>query len=762
MRAPQKDDSIGKSRRLWVFLAGFGVLLLLASASPLVWEHYLKPTPTAFIVPPGREALVLSVFEEPCGSERCGENFSVRINHGWLELVPFVGTDAPWRMKVAPGPGFSCPGAFFEVRPGVFLDHPEDELSGIGALVREIASNRDRIGESIWTRIPVVQGERIDGLVPESEQWSGSELVQSLIVFCLNAPITGQSLTSYLLVLFLLGWGLWTIVTRSRNRGTRPASPEERGWFPATMILILAFLLAAGLFPDKVSIHDHNSFVGRSDCAWRWSCDSSPYSEAWLPPTYHVYGLLLHLVPQTVLARSALSIALSAAMLLLLQALVSSLFLLYGDRASARSAGFWAMAVLAANPLFLRLAAADSFWPFSLACLLAAGLVLVKSPDSRAPLVDLVAAAALLYFAVMGNYVSAVWASLLVIAPLAWSSRLFPGVPWRRRLLAIGVFGLVFAALAVPGLLTMFLKTFAGPTSVAATDGMLKGTMVDIWLNQVFLSRSTASPLAIVFFPVGLVVLSLRPRLALPVLWAYAVSHTFLGRDQLLADMEPTNLLHFFPSIIFSGFLIGAGMGRISALIPGRRYQVAIQALFGLALLGSIPLQTRGLELFKTRQVLEQELLDLSLRFPELPEHDLLVIPPHSQKNIGGISAADAGDPVEAYFPEVEYEQAMDDLGRQVPRPMALSDFLEMGPSGRNLFYLSSTYFTFLQVELPAMPASMERPLLERVRHDCSLEPVLTWRMGTWNHPARFMRVTGDRLEEVEVGFYWISCPGKP
>lgn len=161
--------------------------------------------------------------------------------------------------------------------------------------------------------------------------------------------------------------------------------------------------------------------------------------------------------------------------------------------------------------------------------------------------------------------------------------------------------------------------------------------------------------------------------------------------------------------------------------------------------------------------VVQRELVALSRAFELLPSHDLLIVPPLIQRRSEGVAIE--SDPVEAVFPAGEYGHVMSSRGIQPGRIIDLESWL--GAFARNtapppprstLVYLGATNRMFLPAEIRAgvVPPSLERQPLATLRTIAHLELVHTFRLATQQHPGVTMRLAADRVDEVELGFYWL------
>ncbi|MCA9696167.1 MAG: hypothetical protein KC431_01495, partial [Myxococcales bacterium] len=219
------------------------------------------------------------------------------------------------------------------------------------------------------------------------------------------------------LLALVTGLGLALVAARERRRERRTIPPLE---LAALLALLTTFVALTLHFTALMPLHEHNSFVARSDCAIDERCVDDPVS-GWSPTAFAGYRLLLTAIPYEVPWLSRLSLILSLIDLVLAWALARTTMLALGRPRLASIAGLTTVAILALHPVFWRLAGSASFWPWSLAWMqsaLLAGLWASRVGRPRLAALGWLVAATSLALAAGGNLVCLTLGPLFLLAPL--------------------------------------------------------------------------------------------------------------------------------------------------------------------------------------------------------------------------------------------------------------------------------------------------------------------------------------------------------
>ncbi|MCB9750901.1 MAG: hypothetical protein H6713_13015 [Myxococcales bacterium] len=564
---------------------------------------------------------------------------------------------------------------------------------------------------------------------------------------------------------YVIAWALGRAAVRLVRR-RRELLADLRRHAPL-LVLLAAFLALCATIPAFLPIHDHNSYVARSDCARSLACDDDPRA-AFSATTFHVYGALLRLAPHSARGFGLVSVLMTALAIGLLYALIRRVPRLgsdaSGSRALAERAAIWAAACVALHPILLRTATSGIFWPYNIACLLAAGVAAHRAAE-RGAIVDALAAAVLLAFAVLGNLVCLALTPLVVLVPLCWGRLVGAGA---RRYLALALGVLVFAALVTPTFLDAFAAHVVQGQQMERFSEPPLRMLRELLGNVLYLDpRLTPAPLGVLAL-LGLVVLARRrARADLPFVYVLLATEVPLGLQVTpFTTGYPTRFIHGYPSLFWFAALAGLGAAALLRWLGERWPQARAWTLqVGLAALclATIPTAGEALAFLGAPRVLERELAALERGFAELPEHDVLVLPPVILRPPEGVELT--SDPVEAFFPVGAYRAAMRARGSE-PVVAQLDELLRRPdgrvPEGRVLLYVGATMYSFVPAEIEAGLAarSIERPLLRRVRARYELEPAWTFTLATRQHPAVAMRLAADQREAVELGFYWLRARG--
>ncbi|HEY8430313.1 MAG TPA: hypothetical protein VIL20_18155, partial [Sandaracinaceae bacterium] len=219
----------------------------------------------------------------------------------------------------------------------------------------------------------------------------------------------------------------------------------------------------------------------------------------------------------------------------------------------------------------------------------------------------------------------------------------------------------------------------------------------------------------------------------------------------------PDIYLKHFPQLVVVAPLFGIGMAVAARYVQshaprGARLVVPIAAGLLVATAWMAPEAPR---LLFAERVMEREVALLEEAFEVLPPHDRLYVagilnPPEGVRF--------AGDPLHAHFPTVLYRAALERRGLEPAVPEPLERLEAEVPRGRALLYVGSTLRTFYADEIRRglVPASLERPELERVRRRYELEPVYVFTVRTDEPASTGNLVAAGRRDRIELGFYWL------
>jgi hypothetical protein len=591
----------------------------------------------------------------------------------------------------------------------------------------------------------------------------------------------------------LLGLGLAVFgVWRARGR------PEALRWPELSMLalLLLAFVGATLHFTPMLPLHEHNSFIARSDCAIDPDCTDPP-AAAWSMTTLHVYGWLLAAIPYRAHALAGLSLACSVLGLVLVWALGRTLMRALNRPTLGPVAGLTAVGVLAVHPVAWRLAGAETFWPWSILCMLAAALagmwagLAVGDEDRRTRLAGALAwlvAAIWLALACGGNYVLLTLGVCLGLAPVcwtpAWRGGAGAGVSGRAaivRLVLVGLpaFGL-FAAVATTDYVTGYLRAFS--------DNGLHGAVSWFEIRRNFrpllLDRRVTAPVWIVPMFAALAWLWPRPAAPggsrdwlaplrlVPLAYAWVIPCAFLGLSagEIIGSGYPVGFINHHWDLWLTALAAGLGTAFIVALLDRRPLRellagrlpswlswslvlpsvlVLVAALWG-------PRVDEGWQMATKDRVLERELVALEIAFEQLPEHDLLFVAPQVLEPT--TDAPTHWDPLEVMFPRGFYDAAMRARGLEPAQIVELDKLPEPRPGARILLYVGSSLRSFQPHEIAAgaVPDDLDRPVLRAMHDAWEFEPAYEFVIETQQHPEISQRLGADRASEIGLGFYWL------
>ncbi len=592
-----------------------------------------------------------------------------------------------------------------------------------------------------WTPLAKALGEARDRVAPELWVVTGRE----------NSGHGWPQWVSLVLAAAGFGWLLVDSLLR-RRRDARAAAVDPRrrpGWqWVSLAVLLGAFAVMALAGTSAMPLHDHNSFVARSDCALDPACDVDPRGPAWAAPAFHVLGAVFRAFPYTVTLTVHVGLLLTVASLLLLDALIRAVGERFDAQRAAERVGLWTVALLVFHPVFARVAVGATFWPWALCTLLGAALAGARAA-SRGRHDAALACGSLLGLALSSNYVMLPVATAVLVAMVCWRGE--PGA-WRRALVVLAVAG-TFAA---PSVATAF-ETAVGRGGEGTLGGLatLPGRMLASF-HSLFLDPSMTSLPVVACTVLGGVVALARFRMFAPALVALVSVHGFLSLwAEPLASTYPVGFIDHFYELYFVALLAAAGLEAVWSRAPARQRHRAAAGL-AAACLAFLPTTRDALDLFHGTRVLERELAALDAAFDELPPHDTLVVPPVLQDQLPG--SPRRSDPVEAFFPRGAYRAAMLRRGLAPANVVELDRWMASGPSAdeRTLVYVGTTLSTFLlsEIEASVVPPNLERPLLTQLRGRYALRPVVVFDVETAQHAAIAMRLAADRERAVEVGFY--------
>lgn len=521
-----------------------------------------------------------------------------------------------------------------------------------------------------------------------------------------------------------------------------------------------AFVGAAVAVPEWGAVHDHGIFVRRADCAYAPDC---VHADPWTPVAMRALGVIYRLFGNGygTDVMSVVSLAFAVGALFAMRRFLEAALRRSGRADEAPIAGLVAMACVAANPMYLRMAVSGAFWPYVMFFLFAAGCAALRAVERRTAR-DWLVAAVFLALATASNWAVLPW-GLLGLSPICFGG--LRGRPTARRA-AVAVAGtLLFLALVVP--------TLPDAAAMAADTGARRR---DGWVLDSLLLEPRVVPLgASLLWLVGVLsVATGRSAALLPLFAAQLLSDPTLNSEVDLVTGYPTRFIHGFPSLMFIGAFAGVGTARLArgagrlaqrgSAPAGRRHRAARAAVVAASVVG-IGVGTYRADaawrFLHEPNVLTREYAALEDAFERLPEHDLLLVAGQIQSMIGGNRDA---DPVEVTFPRQAYMASLRRRGLHdgwvVDRRVAVvEDLLASGarPDGEVLVYVGSSLRAWARVEIAAgdVPANtIDRPPLQALREVAELEPVLTFELPTEQTEHFEQRLAADRAPTVELGFY--------
>ena len=592
-----------------------------------------------------------------------------------------------------------------------------------------------------------------------------------------------------MLIAAALGLGL--VGANARSRREPPDGRVEPREVLTLLGLIALFVAATLTQTSLLPLHEHNSFIDRSDCAINETCVEDPAGGAWSMTTLHAYGLLLSALPHYRPASlAALSLGLSIVALVLLWALTRRVMATLGRPDLASVAGLAAVACLATTPVAWRLAGSGTFWPWTCCWLLTAALAGLwaaevgarEQPSARAYAgLGWLLATLALGFASASNLVCLSLAPLFVLAPACWSAAVEPHA-WRRKL-GRGLAGLALAL----GVLVILVGPdyMAGFARGSRADGLAEFLddrhAVLAGLRPLIAYPSLVTPIW-ALAGVGGVTMAVLSRvrsrawralgrgglILLPLAYAYLAPAVVLGvaAGELVGSGYPVGFINHHYLLILSAIAVGLGLAGMVAAVERRwpdadapswrRWSVALPSGATIAALALASTAGEGWRMATGERVLERELVALERSYASLPEHDLLVLAPRSLPRL--IDTQPRWDPIEVVFPVGFYAAAMREDGREPAAVVPLDRIPAPVPEQRILFYVGSSLRSFQPDEIAAgvVPDELERPELTRLREVWIVEPALEFELETTQHEAISLRLGADRAAKVELGFYWL------
>jgi hypothetical protein len=625
-------------------------------------------------------------------------------------------------------------------------------------LAQQLAVARAPVADLVWQVEEVASPTPASIVIEETRQRQGVGIDR------------GAALLAALLGLGIAGFAVW----RGRGRPESPRWPE----LSTLLLLLLVFVGATSSFTPMLPLHEHNMFIARSDCAIDPECLSAP-GGAWGMTTLHVYGWLLAAIPYRVHALAGLSLACSVVGLVLVWALGRTLMRALNRPELGPVAGLTAVGVLAVHPVAWRLAGAETFWPWSLLCMLAAALaglwagLAVADQDRHMRIAGALAwlvAAIWLALACGGNSVLLTLGVCLGLAPSCWTPA------WREggraaivRLLLVGLpaFGL-FALLVSSDYVTGYLHAFGA----AGLGDTVNWFDISRRFRPLLFDARVSAPVWIIPAIASLAWLWPRPQGArddlaplrlVPLLYAWAIPTAFLGisAGEIIGSGYPVGFINHHWDLWLTAIAAGLGTAFIVTLLDRRPLRFLSWSLVfpsALVLLAAVwgPRVEEGWRMATGERVLDRELVALEAAFEQLPEHDLLIVPPQVLEPTTDVPSY--ADPLEVVFPAGFYNAAMRARGLEPAQIIELDKLREPRPGARILLYVGSSLRSFQPHEIAegAVPDDLERPVLRAMHDDWDFEPVYEFTIQTAQHPEISQRLGADRVTEIRLGFYWL------
>lgn len=743
------------------------------------------------MIPPGQEQRIRGFVDEAIAAARAAgelpieldETVDIHIDRDRVRVVLHA-AQPQLPMLVVFHPEAVPEDAEGALAPGVILrcgpielqrDCDATEAEPWRPLAGRLAAARAPVADLVW------QVDEVSGPPPVPDDIEVVRRRQGVWIDRLAACFAA------LLGLGLAGLGVW------RGRGR----PEALRWPELSMLalLLVVFVGATLHFTPMLPLHEHNTFIARSDCAIDPEC-TDPRGAAWSMTTLHVYGWLLAAIPYRAHALAGLSLACSVIGLVLVWALGRTLMRALNQPKLGPIAGLTAVGVLAVHPVAWRLAGAETFWPWSILCMLAAALagvwagLAVGDEDRGTRLAGALAwlvAAVWLALACGGNYVLLTLGACLGLAPICWTPA------WRRgagagassrtaivRLVlvglpALGLFALVVATDYVIGYLRAFSDTgLHGAVSWFDIRRNFRPLLLDarvstpLWTVPMFAALAWLWPRPVA--PGGPRDWQAPLRLV-PLLYAWMIPCAFLGisAGDIIGSGYPVGFINHHWDLWLTALAAGLGTAFIVALLERRPLQALVRRIpdwlsWSLLLPTALVLVAalwgaridEAWRMATGERVLERELVALEAAFEQLPEHDLLIIPPSVLAPT--TDAPTHWDPLEVQFPKGFYDAAMRARGLEPAQIVELDKLTEPRPGARILFYVGSSLRSFQPHEIAAgaVPDDLERPVLRAMHDAWEFEPVYEFVIETQQHPEISQRLGADRVREIGLGFYWL------
>lgn len=762
---------------------------LVVVALALLWPTRARAG-THAVIPPGQEPRIRALVDDSIEAATLtgelpieldgGVDIRVDRDHFRVTLHPAPGTRVGALPQLLVFHPDASPQIAGELAPAVFIRCGEpgderscaaDELDPWRALAASLARRRAQELAAIW-RVEA-DGEPASEPRDEAPSQTRKHLTFDQVAVVALAVLG--------LALVALDW------LTQRDRAHRPRGPE----LLALAVLLAAFVAATVTWTPLVPLHEHNSFVARSDCAADPSCLDDPIG-AWNLSALNGYGLLLAAVPPSAAALSQLSLALSVLGLILLWALARQLMRLLERPELAPVAGLSAVLVLATHPVAWRLAGSGSFWPWSLnwtvAAALAGAWAATLSRAARASTLQRWAgalawlvAAGCLALAVGGNFVLLTLGPALVLAPLCWA---WPRQLARDHAVAIAT-ATAIAATAIFALLAGVdyqagLERVAGEGIAArwSWHGFVRGLPPLVlepevgtlaWAIPTLAALAWATPLA------GRERVWLGLRVLAPLAWLAVVPSLFLlvAAGELIGSGYPVGFINHHWELWWSALAAGLGLAWIAASLDQRwplpapatwptiaretlRWPIVLPLALALAAVVRNPRAEQGWTMATGSRLVERELLALDQAFTRLPAHDVLVIPPRLLEPM--TDAPTQWDRIEVNFPVRAYRAAMRARALEPAEVVTLDRFEPdaYADEARVLVYVGTSLRSFQphEIEAGAVPEALERVELTHLRQTHDLLVVDEFSLRGEQHPAISLRLAGDRTPELELGFY--------
>lgn len=690
-----------------------------------------------WVIPRGHEQSILELAQTAVSEASEATLLGVSINDGWITIHTSLDGRQP-RDIVLGRPGESAMplgGPWTSLGGNVWLNCDDSCLEGEVEAWRAVAAGlaREALPRKSTLWVQAFEAER------------GHHLEGSKAAFNARRWVTVGIFS------FASLWLLWAAARVFRKQRFER---DALGLFA----VLLAFVTVAILVPDHLSVHDHNSFVLRSDCAFSPDCDVDPRAPGWSTPTFHVYHLLLSPLPNRSGSTSMASLALTVFAALLSYVFVRMLFTHFERPRAGRVAAFWAVVFFLAQPVVLRLAVADTFWPLFLVALWASGVALLYALRTGS-FAAMLAASGWFAIAALSSVVYLTIIPVAVVAILAW--RLKPsGAPRWAAPIAIASGLLFIAPYFFDAFQSMFLKDDSGSGFLLAVFVKMLHVLVEglLWL------RPSLTP----FVGMLLLVLALLAfltnyrRMLLPIVFLFLLTEPMLSSlsSMELVDGFPGRLVLALPGLHILAVLGGGGFAWLDERVRFRSSFLQ-GALAGL-LVVSLLFCSLGWMFVTESTALGRELTEISRAFDDLEQHDLLVLSPTILPRLAGTQGG--GDPVEVHFPQGEYRYVFKQRGLDSAPAVTLDIFLEQVARGefqqhqRVLFHMSTGLRTFLRAEIDSgvVPDSLERPELVALREQYVLEPARVYDIDTRQYSGISARLLADRQDSSELGFYWL------